>query len=146
MHGARGSIYVSQRRLITWKRMLISQSRSTAVPPLWHLQTELRPCLSGRNGKHANCLPRQATTCPRAVSRDTVSLCRKFSYLRYEKAFARASAGRATCKNENASATNNPQRNLNPIPRSAKASRNFPGIPESVSVNEMVERLAKLSR
>jgi hypothetical protein len=44
------------------------------------------------------------------------------------------------------STVQNPQGHLNPIPRSANASRNFPGIPESVSVKEIAERLAKLSR
>jgi hypothetical protein len=44
------------------------------------------------------------------------------------------------------STVHNPQGHLNPIPRSANASRNLPGIPESVSVKEIAERLAKLSR
>ena len=44
------------------------------------------------------------------------------------------------------SAVQNPQGHLNPIPRSANASRNSPGIPESVRVKEIAERLAKLCR
>jgi hypothetical protein len=46
----------------------------------------------------------------------------------------------------NPTSLQNRQGHLNPIPRSANASRNFPGIPESVSVKEIAERLAKLCR